>query len=170
MIKDREEQEMNEDITLRTDLRPGDPGYIIWLHGVLYKKEHGFGPVFEASVCKAFYGFLMNYNPKTDRLWCAEADGRIIGCIGVVGQGDRARVRWFLLEPAYRGRGMGKKLLESAIDFARACGCRSAYLGTTVGCDTAIALYERAGFVFTGKKPNDGWRKGCVELEYELTL
>ena len=97
-----------EAVTIRTELRPGDAGYITYLHASIYTAEYGFRPVFEAYVLESFCPFIKNYDPARDRLWCAEHNGNIVGSIAIVGHGDRAQIRWFLIDPRYRNIGLGK--------------------------------------------------------------
>lgn len=143
-----------DDIELRTEIKSGDAGYITYLHGQLYKEEYGYSTTFEAYVAQSFYDFLLHYNQQKDRLWCAEHNGKIIGCIGVAAHGDRAQLRWFLVDTLYRHIGLGKKLLHATINFAKERGYKSIYLDTTSDLEKAIGLYMSAGFKKTGEKPN----------------
>lgn len=158
------------EVTLRTELRPGDAGYITAMHGRIYSEEYGYSSSFEAYVAQSFFDFLLNYNPERERIWCAEHCGQTVGCIGVVDRGERAQLRWFLLEASYRGLGLGRRLLESALTFAREQGYKSVYLDTTDDLKDAVRMYSRAGFTPVASKPNDTWRKGVNELEMELSL
>ena len=159
-----------DDIRLRTELRPGDAGYITAMHGRIYSEEYGYGVAFEGYVAQSFFEFLRDYDPERDRLWCAEHAGRTIGCIGVKGRGERAQLRWFLLEPEYRGMGLGRRMLQSALDFARERGYESAYLDTTDDLHDALRLYRRAGFETAYAKPNNTWRENVMEIEMTMKL
>lgn len=159
-----------DDINIRTDVRPGDIGYITYMHGWIYREEYGYSTVFEGYVAESFYKFLLNYNPDNDRLWCAEYNGNIIGCIGIVGHGERAQLRWFLLDPHYRGIGLGRKLLKESLNFAKVKNYKSVYLDTTNDLDKAISMYTRAGFVKKLEKINNSWRENLTELEFEMKL
>src|SRR5258708_4031632 len=100
-----------EDIVIRTELRPGDIGYVTYLHGDLYKKEYGYGIAFEAYVAQGFYEFYSQYDPGKDRVWVAEHGDRIIGFLLLMHRReDAAQLRYFILAPPYRGVGLGKKL------------------------------------------------------------
>lgn len=160
----------SEDITLRTEIRAGDIGCITAMHGTLYQEEYGYSTEFERYVADSLVQFLSSYQPDRDRLWCAEYHESIIGCIGIVSRGDRAQLRWFLVDPHYRGLGLGKRLLREAIRFAKEAGYRSIFLDTTNDLDTAISMYREAGFQKCGEKPNDEWRQGLLELEFEMNL
>ncbi len=159
-----------EDITVRTEIHPGDIGYITYLHGCLYQEEYGYSTAFERYVADSFVEFLNQYRADRDRLWCVEHHGSIVGCIGIVDRGERAQLRWFLTDPHYRGLGLGKRLLREAIQFAKEAGYQIIFLDTTNDLDTAISLYQKAGFTKCGEKPNDTWREGLLELEFEMKL
>lgn len=159
-----------EDINIRTDIRPGDIGYITHMHGWIYQEEYGYSIAFEGYVAESFYKFLINYNPENDRLWCAEHNGNIIGCIGIVGYEESAQLRWFLIAPNYRSIGLGKKLLQESLDFVKEKNYKSVYLDTTNDLDKAISMYKRIGFVKKLEKPNNSWREGLTELEFEMKL
>ncbi|WP_313344705.1 helix-turn-helix domain-containing GNAT family N-acetyltransferase [Sedimentibacter sp.] len=159
-----------EDITIRHDVRAGDAGYITYLHGLIYKQEYNYSIAFEGYVAQSFCEFLLNYNPNCDRLWLAEYYGEVIGCIGVVGHGDRAQLRWFLLHPNYRGIGLGKRLLNCALSYCREKGFKFVFLDTTNDLETAIAMYTKAGFIKVAEKKNNSWREDLTELEFEMQL
>lgn len=159
-----------DDISIRSDIHPGDMGYITYMHGWIYHEEYGYSPAFESYVAESFYQFAKNYRAEKEHLWCAEHNGNIVGCIGIAEHGSRAQLRWFLLDPHYRGIGLGKMLLNEALAFAKNAGYESIYLDTTSDLDTAISMYQKAGFVKTKEKPNDSWRKGLMELEFEMQL
>ena len=93
-----------------------------------------------------------------------------MGCVGIVSHGERAQLRWFLTDPHYRGIGLGKKLLQEAIQFAKDAGYQNIFLDTTNDLDTAISIYQKVGFSKCKEKPNDTWRKGLIELEFEMNL
>lgn len=158
------------DITIRDDVRPGDAGYLTYLHGWIYKKEYDYSVAFEGDVAESFYQFLVQYNPEKDRLWCAEHEGEIVGCIGIVGRGERAQLRWFLLHPNYRGMGLGKDLFELAMSFAREKGFEKVYLETTNDLTRAIGMYTKAGFIKTAEKENRAWRDDLLGLEFEMEI
>src|SRR5437868_14584394 len=98
-------------VSVRTDLRPGDIGAIVHLHGVLYAREYGFDATFEAYVAGPLAEFVRSGSPR-ERLWIAERDGRIVGCVAIVAASpETAQLRWFLVDPSARGMGLGRKLL-----------------------------------------------------------
>ena len=160
-----------ETMNIRCELRPGDIGYLIHLHGWIYAEECGYNHVFEGYVCKTFYEFFENYNPEKDRFWFAEANGKMIGAIAIVGHSaKRAQLRWFILHPEFRGKGLGKKLLNEAVQYSRERGYRHVFLETTEDQKTAIHMYMQAGFKKIKEHENGAWGVNHVEQTYELTL
>jgi len=157
-------------ITLRTDLRPGDLGMIVHLHGVLYARERGFDPTFEAYVAGPLAEFVRAAAPR-QRLWIAEREGRVLGCVAVVSASPQvAQLRWFLVDPGARGAGLGKALLQEALRFCRECGYAEVILWTESALTAAAHLYQAAGFRKTLEKPGRVWGVDLVEEKYELTL
>jgi DNA-binding MarR family transcriptional regulator/GNAT superfamily N-acetyltransferase len=161
----------DEDIIIRYDLRPGDVGYLIQLHGWIYAEECGYNHIFEAYVCKTFYDFMLNYSPQKDRVWFVEANKQIVGAIAVVGHSAiRAQLRWFILHPNYRDKGLGKTLLSESIAFCKNKGYQKVFLETTKDQEKAIAMYRKAGFEKVAEHANNTWGKDLVEETYELNL
>jgi len=158
------------DVTIRTDIRPGDIGWITYMHAWIYGKEYRYTTTFEAYVAKSLFDFLMAYNPERDRLWLAEVDGEIVGSIAIVSRGERAQLRWFLLHPDVRGLGLGREMLDNALDYAKKKGFRSVYLDTTSDLDRALDLYARLGFQKVSEKENHSWAGSVLELEMEKML
>jgi len=158
-------------ITIRTDLRPGDVGAVISLHGIHHGRECGFDPTFEAYVAVPLAEFVKR-GSEHERLWLAEDDGRLLGCIAIVAASDSlAQLRWFLLDPAYRGQGLGRRLMENAIAFSREAGYSGITLWTVSSLTQAAKLYRAAGFVRVEEKPIARvWGVDVVEERYELTL
>ncbi|MGG6313787.1 bifunctional helix-turn-helix transcriptional regulator/GNAT family N-acetyltransferase [Paenibacillus macerans] len=157
-------------IRIRTELRPGDAGYLIHLHGWLYQ-ELGYNHRFEGYVCKTFYDFFEHYLPGKDRFWFAEAGGNMIGAIAIVEHSpQKAQLRWFLVHPQYRGTGLGGLLFNKAMDYCREKGYAKVFLETTEDQRQAIGMYTKAGFVKVAEHPNDAWGKPLLELTYELEL
>ena len=157
-------------MTLRSALRPGDVGAIIHLHGVVYAKEHGFDHTFEAYVAGPLSKSVISDSPR-ERLWIAEQDGRIAGCIGIVASSPKtAQLRWFLVAPEARGKGLGRRLLEEAVAFSIAAGYESIVLWTVSALTTAGHLYEAAGFGRVEEIPGRRWGVDVVEQKYRLEL
>jgi GNAT superfamily N-acetyltransferase len=159
-----------DDISIRTQLKPGDIGYVTYLHGALYGKEYGYGIQFESYVAKGLCEFYEKYDPKRNRVWVCEHNDRMIGFLLLMDRGQAAQLRYFLIEPEYRGIGLGSKLLSLYMDFLRACGYRESYLWTTHELSTAAFLYARLGFRLTEEKESTAFGKPLREQRYDLVL
>jgi peptidyl-dipeptidase Dcp len=158
-----------DDIVIRTELRPGDIGYVTWLHGRLYHEEYAFGIAFEAYVAQGMYEFYRQYDPVKDRVWVCEHRGRIVGFLLLMHREENmAQLRYFILEPEYRGIGLGKKLMGLYMEHFRQVGYRGSYLWTAHELGTAAALYMRHGFVRTEEKASEAFGKSLYEVKYEL--
>lgn len=158
-------------VTVRTDLRPGDLGYVIHLHGRLYKEEQNFGVGFEAYVAQGLAELYRQYDPEKDRVWVCEQGNAIVGFLALMHRDEQtAQLRYFLLQPECRGVGLGKRLMEDFMGYLREKGYRHCYLWTTSEQQTAIALYKRYGFVFVDEKGSSTFGKQLVEQKYELNL
>lgn len=157
-------------LAIRHGLRPGDLGAIVALHGRVYAAEHGFDTTFEAYVAGPLAECVLADSHR-DRIWLAERDGGLVGCIAIVGAAaDEAQLRWFLVAPEARGAGLGRRLLETAIEFARDQGYRSVFLWTVSRLAAAAALYRGAGFAKVEERPGRHWGVDVVEERYTLTL
>src|SRR5947208_2580571 len=100
------------DIVIRTDVRPGDIGAIVQMHGTIYAREYGFNPRFEAFVAVPLAEFVLKNSPR-ERLWIAERQEQVVGSVAIVDAGDDvAQLRWYLADPAARGAGLGSELLK----------------------------------------------------------
>jgi DNA-binding MarR family transcriptional regulator/GNAT superfamily N-acetyltransferase len=158
-------------VQIRHDLKPGDAGALIHMHGWIYAKECGYNHVFEGYVCKTLFDFLTDYHPQKDRIWFAEVGDDMVGAIAIAGHPDRiAQLRWFLIHPKFRGQAIGKRLMTKALDFAKKAGYRKIYLETTDDQKTAIAMYRKAGFQKTNEREDATWGVCHMEQTYELDL
>ena len=158
------------DIDIRTGLRSGDIGYVIYLHGILYKEEYGYGIAFEPYVATGLYEFYTQYDPLKDRVWVCEHGGAIIGFLLGMHRPEGAQLRYFILHPGFRGIGLGKKLMELYMDWLRLTGYKASYLWTTSELPAAASLYKRHGFVLTQEKPSNDFGKPVIEQRYDLML
>jgi GNAT superfamily N-acetyltransferase len=155
---------------VRNDLRPGDVGYLIYLHGVLYAQEVGWDHTFEAYVAEPLAEFVRSHNER-ERIWIVEENGQVAGSIGIVETAtDTAQLRWFLLHPDLRGRGLGKRLIEQAIEFCKASGYSLIFLWTTSELKAAAHLYRSAGFQLTESLTHQMWGATVTEQRYDLRL
>lgn len=154
------------DITIRTQ-QPGDLGYIAYRHTVVYSKEYALNPIFETYVLESLLTYAKS--PQAGTIWVAECEGRIAGFIAIIGiNAETAQLRWFLIEPEFRGVGLGRRLMACAMDYCHDQKYRHVLLWTFHGLDAACHLYETYGFVLTEQIPNNIWKQGIVEERWEL--
>jgi peptidyl-dipeptidase Dcp len=158
------------DITIRTTLKPGDIGYVTYLHGTLYQKEYNYGISFEAYVAKGLHEFYEQYDPKKNRVWVCEHLGKIVGFLLLMNRGDTAQLRYFILLPEYRGIGLGNKLMTLYMSFLKQCGYKSSYLWTTHELYTAAHLYKKFGFSLTEEIDSEAFGKPLKENRYTVVL
>jgi GNAT superfamily N-acetyltransferase len=162
--------DQQDPVILRTTLKPGDLGWIVHMHGTIYAREYGFDHTFEAYVAGILAEFALS-NSGRERIWLAERGGRIGGCVAIVTATPRtAQLRWFLLDPAVRGAGLGKRLLGEAVAFCAECGYDRVILLTVSALTAAAHLYRSAGFTKVEEKPGTCWGVDVVEEKYELVL
>ena len=160
-----------EDIEIRTELRPGDLGYVIYRHGKLYSEEYGYGILFEAYVASSMHEFYKNYDTTLDRVWICVHKSQIVGFVLLMHrENNAAQLRYFYLEPAYRGIGLGKKLMQLFMDFLIEKGYQSSYLLTTRELESAASLYVRHGFVLSEEKETQLFGKPLKEQRYDLLM
>jgi len=153
---------------IRHALQPGDLGMVVHLHGVHYWREYGLDVTFEPYVAKPLSDFVLAGN---GRLWIAEEAGRVIGSIAMVdAEPGVGQLRWFLVVPEARGTGLGKRLLDAALDYARERGFRRLFLWTFADLASALRLYEHAGFAVTERKTDLVWGAERTELRMDLVL
>jgi N-acetylglutamate synthase-like GNAT family acetyltransferase len=156
---------------IRTHIKPGDIGYITYLHGILYSTEYELDHTFEGYVAAGLGEFAEQYDSDKDYFAVAEVDGRIIGAVAIVSRSDQtAQLRWFLVHPDARGRGLGKKLLHDAIDFCRRKRYKSVFLWTISELKAAGHLYRQVGFQLVEQKTHEIWGALRTEERYELLL
>lgn len=154
---------------IRTSFQPGDISDITHLHGVVYTSEYGFGPEFEGYVAAGIAEFVEMFNPDQSKIWLAEREERVIGCIAVFGRSNSvAQLRWFITHPDFRGIGLGRQLLSKALQFCNKCGYKTIYLWTIDNLEAAIHLYRSFGFKKTGDTIQHNWTKTIVQQKYEL--
>jgi DNA-binding MarR family transcriptional regulator/GNAT superfamily N-acetyltransferase len=163
-------KEAEPSYTLRTH-RPGDIGWVIHRHGVLYFQEYGWDERFEALVAEIAAKFIRNFDPARERCWIAEKDGAIVGSVFLVRHtGDIAKLRLLLVEPSARGLGLGRRLVQECIDFARASGYRRITLWTQSELVAARRIYEKAGFQHTGDEKHSLFGPEMVGEVWDITL
>lgn len=158
------------DVQVRNELRPGDMGTIIYLHGILYAQEYGFDHTFEPYVAGPMAEFVLARTNR-QRLWIVEKGDEIKGSIAIVKHSETdAQLRWLLLHPDVRGTGIGKVLVEKAIHFCRRRHYESVFLWTLDILPAASKIYQSFGFQLTGTKTHRIWGRDLTEEKYELRL
>jgi GNAT superfamily N-acetyltransferase len=151
--------------------RPGDIGWVIHRHGVLYFREYGWDERFEALVAEIAAKFVQNFDPARERCWIAEMGGAIAGSVFLVRQSDRvAKLRLLLVEPEARGFGLGQRLVRECIDFSRAAGYREITLWTQAELVAARHVYEKAGFRLASVEKHHHFGTEMVGEMWNLTL
>lgn len=170
MAMSASESLLPEGLTIRHDLKPGDLGAIVRLHGVTYAAEHGFDCTFEAYVAEPLAVFARSQTNR-DRLWTVERESKIVGCVPIFG-GPRseAQLRWFLVDPTVRRMGLGRQLIVEALSFCRHCGYESVFLWTVSELTPAARLYRSLGFAKVEEKPGHLWGVDVVEEKYLVHL
>jgi GNAT superfamily N-acetyltransferase len=159
-----------DEIVIRTELKPGDIGYVIHLHGRLYADEYQYGISFESYVAEGLSEFWKQYDPAKNRIWVCEHQNRIIGFLLLMNRGSSAQLRYFIIEPEFRSIGLGRKLMQCYVEFMRSAGYKHSYLWTTHELPAAASLYRRFGFELTEEKPSSAFGKPLTEQKYELTM
>jgi DNA-binding MarR family transcriptional regulator/GNAT superfamily N-acetyltransferase len=156
--------------TLRSH-RPGDMGMIVHRHGVIYAGEFGYDERFEALVAKVVAGFIENLQPKRERCWIAERDGRFLGSVFVVAKKKSvAQLRLLIVEPDARGMGLGRRLVDEVIQFSRKAGYKRLQLWTQSELTAARKIYSAAGFRITGTEGHESFGKKLNAEIWEMEL
>ncbi len=159
-----------DDISIRTEFQPGDIGCVTHMHGKLYGREYNYGVQFETYVAKGLCEFYEKYDSARNRVWVCEHQGRMVGFLLLMDRGEAAQLRYFLIEPEYRGIGLGSKLLKLYMDFLSKCDYKKSYLWTTHELEVAASLYKRLGFKMTEEKESTTFGKPLKEQRYDLIL
>jgi len=152
--------------------RPGDMGWVVHRHGVLYSKEYGYTDKFEALVARIVADFIDHLDPARERCWIAERDGQIVGSVFLVRKTDSvAKLRLLYLEPAARGLGLGRRLVDECIAFARKAGYKKITLWTQSSLVAARHIYQATGFVLkaTRRHADFGPRENAETWELAIT-
>jgi DNA-binding MarR family transcriptional regulator/GNAT superfamily N-acetyltransferase len=152
--------------------QPGDMGWVIHRHGAIYAREWGYNAEFEALVARICADFLDRFEPAGERCWIAERQGEIVGSVFVVRKSKTvAKLRLLLVEPEARGLGIGRRLIDECIHFARQAGYRRLTLWTQRDLDAARRLYQQAGFRCVRRTTHDSFgRKRLVAETWDLAL
>jgi N-acetylglutamate synthase-like GNAT family acetyltransferase len=169
-MKLSDHHDLTANVSIRNQLKPGDIGYLTYLHGILYANELGWDYTFEAYVAGPLAVFATAYNDR-ERIWIVEKDGQIAGSIAIVEASEReAQLRWLLLTPDLRGYGLGRLLVEQALEFCKEQGYSSVFLWTVSLLTVATKLYQSVDFHLTEQKTNTIWGAELTEQRYDLEL
>jgi DNA-binding MarR family transcriptional regulator/GNAT superfamily N-acetyltransferase len=148
---------------LLRDPQPGDMGWIVHRQGVLYAQEYGWNIEFEALVAEIVAKYTREFDQKSDRCWIAEKDGKVVGSVFVVRHDDvTAKLRLLYVEPSARGLGIGGRLVEECLRFARLAGYRKMMLWTNSVLADARRIYERVGFQLIDEEPHHSFGKDLI--------
>lgn len=149
--------------------QPGDMGYIIHKHGVLYAGEYGWDMRFEALVAQVAADFINHFNPEKERCWIAEMDGEIVGSIFIVQKNaTTAKLRLLYVDPKARGFGLGNHLVNEAVQFAKDTGYEKVVLWTDSVLKAARHIYEKKGFQLIDSEPHNDFGPDLVGETWEL--
>lgn len=151
--------------------RAGDMGWVIHRHGALYAQEYGWDETFEALVAEIAAQFIKNFDPRRERCWIAEKGSEPVGTVFLVKYTDEvAKLRLLLVEPHARGLGVGRRLVEECVQFARLAGYRKITLWTQSILTSARNIYRRAGFKVVKEEPQRAFGADLVSETWELEL
>jgi GNAT superfamily N-acetyltransferase len=159
--------------TIRPLGQPGDLGWVIQAHGEVYATEFGWDTEFEALVARIVADYAADHDPRREAAWIAELDGRRVGCIFLVADREdagTAKLRILLVHPAGRGHGLGGRLVDTCLDFARRAGYERIRLWTNDPLTAARKIYLARGFTLIDEEPHHSFGVDLVGQTYELRL
>jgi GNAT superfamily N-acetyltransferase len=167
----KREAEAGGEAAIRPLGQPGDLGWVVMAHGEVYAAEYGFNGEFEALVARIVADYAAGPDPGREAAWIAEAGGRRAGCVFVVAKdAETAQLRILLVDPAARGRHLGRRLVAECVGFARRAGYRRIMLWTNEPLAAARHIYLAAGFSLTAEEPHHSFGADLIGQYYELDL
>lgn len=159
------------DVTIRLATEPGDLGAIVALHGRLYVGEYAMDQTMEAYSAVGIGQFVLDrleHGPEAGELWVAELEGRVVGAVSMQFEEGMGRLRWLVLDAGVRGRGVGRRLVETSVRHARDRGLPGVFLTTIAGLDAAHSIYRKLGFELTETAPVAKWGIETEEQRFDL--
>jgi len=158
-------------VTVQHRFEPGDLGTLIHIHGIQNLRDYGFNEIHEAYCARIATDFMLNPDPRRARVWLTRKDGAINGSVFICElPGDVAQLRLLFVDVSARGLGLGRWLVEEAVQYCRDAGFKSIFLWTVEGLDRAKTVYTSLGFTVTETKPNQHWREQAREVRYDLSF
>ncbi|HEX6501110.1 MAG TPA: GNAT family N-acetyltransferase [Micromonosporaceae bacterium] len=162
---------MTSDIVIRPVGRPGDLGWVVMAHGEVYAAEFGWDGSMEAFIARIVADYAADHDPQREAGWIAETDGRRVGCVFCVRADDTtAKLRILLVDPSARGCGLGARLIDTCLDFARRAGYARITLWTNHPLVAARHLYLSRGFTLVSEEPHHSFGVDLIGQVYELDL
>ena len=152
-------------------MRPGDLGYITYLHGLIYGRDYGFDITFEKYVFEPLYDFALCIDNPRQGIRILEKNDTILGSAAIV-EADQtnAQLRWLILVPEARGKGLGRRLVEWAVEFCKEQKYKAIFLWTVSELDAARHIYETMGFQLKEQNTHEIWGRNLTEEKFELSL
>jgi GNAT superfamily N-acetyltransferase len=159
------------ELTIRRLGQPGDLGWAVMAHGELYAREYGWDTSFEALVARIVADYAAGDGDDRRAAWVAERDGQRVGCVFCVpADKETAQLRILLVDPAARGLGLGGRLVDACLGFAREAGYQRMTLWTNHPLVSARKIYLSRGFTLASEEPHQSYGADLIGQVYELTL
>jgi len=162
---------MDQSVRIRELDQPGDLGWVVGAHGEFYAREFGWDTTFEALVAGVVADYARRHDPAREAAWIAELEGQRVGCVFCVAADDHtAQLRILLVDPAARGHGVGGRLVDICVGFARAHGYQRMVLWTNDPLVSARSIYLSRGFRLVDEEPHHSFGVDLIGQNYELDL
>jgi DNA-binding MarR family transcriptional regulator/GNAT superfamily N-acetyltransferase len=156
---------------LLRDPQPGDMGWLVYRQSILYAQEYGWNNEYEALASEIVARYLREFDPRSERCWIAEKDGKGVGSVFVVRHDEQtAKLRLLYVDPSARGLGIGRRLVEECLRFARLAGYKKMILWTNSVLTDARRIYEQAGFQLVEEAPHHSFGKDLIGQTWSLDL